>query len=215
MMNPSFVVIIEFNDITLLFNQLKFVFNVKKSNMKSNSIFLFALILTLSFPVCAQTLEQANAQLKRKEYRSAYSSFRKLAEQGNSQAWGTLGWMYINGIGVSSDNTKGISWLKRAAEQGNIGAQLYLGGIFLSSTVQPKDVNQSAFWYRKAAEQGDPIAQLKIGELYAKGEGVERDLQEAMLWIHRSATQGNIDAQVVLGGAYMAGEEYLKINNRH
>ena len=90
---------------------------------------LLALALTTGawVPVQAQTFEQSRAAYERKNYRTAFAGFQKLAEQGNANAQDSLGWMYANGQGVPKDDQQAVAWYHKAAEQGVARAQFILG----------------------------------------------------------------------------------------
>jgi TPR repeat protein len=49
--------------------------------------------------------------------------YRKKAEQGNTEAQFTLGWMYEHGIDIPQDIRKAVEWYRPAAAQGNKSAQ--------------------------------------------------------------------------------------------
>jgi len=81
---------------------------------------LLALALTTGawMPVQAQTLEQSDAALERKDYRTAFAGYKKLAEQGNASAQFSLGEMYANGQGVPKDEHQAEAWFRKSYEQG-------------------------------------------------------------------------------------------------
>ena len=57
-------------------------------------------------------------ELYRGEYATALKSFTLSAEQGNSYAQYSLGYMYENGRGVIQDNIRAHMWYNIAASQG-------------------------------------------------------------------------------------------------
>ena len=64
---------------------------------------------------------------KRGDFATALREWEPLAEQGDSDAQYSLGFMYANGLGVPQDYKTAVKWYTLAAEQGNDIAQLYLG----------------------------------------------------------------------------------------
>ena len=64
---------------------------------------------------------------QRGDFATALREWEPLAEQGDSDAQYSLGFMYANGLGVPQDYKTAVKWYTLAAEQGNDIAQLYLG----------------------------------------------------------------------------------------
>ena len=77
---------------------------------------LIALSLMLTDAASAGPFEDALAAYKRKDYASAFSLFRSLAEAGDARAQDNLGVMYSKGDGVPQDYAEAVKWHRRAAE---------------------------------------------------------------------------------------------------
>ncbi len=155
---------------------------------------LLALALTTGAWVQSQTFEQSLAAYERKDYRTAFAGFKKLAEQGDAGAQNNLGQMYVNGRGVPKDEQQAVVWYRKAAEQGHASAQLNLGAMYATGQGVPKDEQQAVAWYRKAAEQGHALAQYGLGLMYAYGQGVPKDEQMAYFWLLLASAQGDQNA---------------------
>ena len=106
---------------------------------------LLALALTTGGWAQAQTFEQSGAALERKDYRTAFAGFKRLAEQGNASAQFGLGLMYADGQGVPKDERQAVVWYRKAAEQGDAMAQVNLGVSYAQGQGVPKD-DQSAYF---------------------------------------------------------------------
>ena len=154
---------------------------------------LLALALTTGawVPVQAQTLEQLDAAAQRGDYHTAFTGFKKLAEQGNTSAQNNLGFMYYNGQGVPKDEQQAVAWYRKAAEQGYAMAQSNLGLMYYKGQGVPKDDQQAVVWFRKAAEQGHARTQYNLGVMYRDGQGVLKDDQMAYFWLLLASAQGN------------------------
>jgi TPR repeat protein len=148
---------------------------VKRDNFDSSDMSDLAYKTAASVWVPAQTFEQLEAAYERKDYRTAFAGFKKLAEQGHAPAQFNLGFMYDNGEGVPKDSQQAVVWYRKAAEQGDVHAQNNLGFMYGNGQGVPKDEQQAAAWYRKAAEQGYAGAQNNLGVMYYMGEGVPKD----------------------------------------
>ena len=53
--------------------------------------------------------------------------FEQAAEQNDASAQYVLGQIYLKGLGIKADPSKGRLWLERAAENGNESARALLG----------------------------------------------------------------------------------------
>ncbi len=153
---------------------------------------LLALALTTGawMPVQAQTFGQSDAAYERKDYRTAFAGFKKLAEHGHARAQFNLGGLYEEGLGVHKDDQQAAVWYRKAAEQGLAIAQFSLGLMYANGQGVPKNDQQAVVWYRKAAEQGVPFAQGSLGLMYGQGRGVPKDGKMAYFWSLLASAQG-------------------------
>ena len=88
---------------------------------------LITLALLFSTVGWSADFEKGLEAYKKKDYRTALSEFRLLAEQGVAQAQNNLGLMYTKGLGVIQDDQTAVKWYRLAAEQGHAGGQHLLG----------------------------------------------------------------------------------------
>ena len=91
----------------------------------------------------------------RKDYATALSEWRPLAERGDATTQYTLGLLYANGHGVPQDLVQARQWFEQAAAQGYARAQVYLGLMHVTGQGVPKDFIQAHKWYNLAAAIGD------------------------------------------------------------
>ncbi|MBI5889983.1 MAG: SEL1-like repeat protein [Nitrosomonadales bacterium] len=64
-------------------------------------------------------VHDANAALAQKDYKTAFSKFSILAEQGKTAAQFNMGAFYLNGQGVPKDDMRAFEWFRKSAAQGN------------------------------------------------------------------------------------------------
>ena len=83
------------------------------------------LMLSLAAPVAAGPLEDADAAMKRHDYKTALRLIRPLAEQGDANAQYNLGVFYDNGLGVPQDKVRAYMWFNLSAAQGRDGAAAF------------------------------------------------------------------------------------------
>ena len=81
-------------------------------------------------PSATATNEDAWAAYNRRDYATALSVFRTLAERGDTNAQNQLGFMYVNGEGVAANYAEAARWYRLAADQGDTNAQNSLGAMY-------------------------------------------------------------------------------------
>ena len=126
-----------------------------------------ALVLSI---VCHTTHAWADYQAgldayNRKDYTTALSEWRPLAEQGHAKAQYKLGLLYANGQGVPQEYERAQQWFEKAAAQGDTRAQHSLGFLYHSGYYVPQDFVQAHKWYSLAAANGHKDAAMLRGVL--------------------------------------------------
>jgi len=159
-------------------------------------------------------------------YKKAALWYRKAADQGLPAAQNNLGFLYVNGFGVTKSFDIAYKWLNLAAAAGhedairgvqNLSAKMTtqqlaeteakLGWMYHRGWSVEKSAKEAVLWYRSAALRGHPTAQNNLGQLYAKGEGVAQNYSEAEKWYLIAAEQGHARAQYNLAMLYVNGNQ--------
>lgn len=126
--------------------------------------------------------------------------FEKAAEQEHPGATYKLGALYLDGVGVERDPTKGIAYIIQAA---NLGASdaYFLAGVtyFQGNYGYPVDKAKAIEYWTKGSEAGEGGCTKNLGIVYKTGDGAERDPAKALAYFEKAAEQGNIDALEQLG----------------
>jgi hypothetical protein len=135
--------------------------------------------------------------------------YRRASDLTNYIAMKSLGYLYMNGLGVRKDPETAKLWLLRAAIEGkNPRAMLNLGALSSGSNNQNTNQLAEAFgWWKRSADLGDPLASLQVARLYYWGLGVvETNIDEYRFWRLRAATLGATEAQYLMGAAFRDGD---------
>uniref|UniRef100_A0A7S3GNG2 Protein kinase domain-containing protein n=1 Tax=Spumella elongata TaxID=89044 RepID=A0A7S3GNG2_9STRA len=127
------------------------------------------------------------------------------ADSGDRYALSHLAVCYLNGRGITMNESLAVHYLKMAAEQGQRGAQLRLGKCYDEGTGVSKDVAMAAYYYKLAADQGHLYAEFNIAWCYENGCGVDKDVVKATHYYTLAADQGHIEARYMLGVYYGGG----------
>lgn len=131
--------------------------------------------------------------------------YHKAAEQGNKNAYFSLGLMYNCDYKIIKDIKKAIYWMEKAAEPDYALAQYYVG-YYYSQESNLKDLKKAIYWYERAAEHeninneehGVQDAQTELGEIYSTGPKEFRNYAKAEYWFAKAAKVGSETAEFYL-----------------
>lgn len=151
-------------------------------------------------------VEKGNKAYDEEQYAEALKWYEKAAAQGDISAQTKLGYMYIEGTGVTPDYAEAAKWFHKSAEQGDAGAQCILGAMYANGEGVAQNYSLAAQLYQKAAEQGLAPAQYSLGVLYTNGLGVSQNYAEAVKWYQTAAEQSFAPAQCNFGAMYVKGQ---------
>lgn len=140
-----------------------------------------------------------------KDYSLAAEWLLKAAEHGHVDAQCAVGWLYLEGSGVTQNSPLAAEWFTKSANHGSIEAQSNLGRMYETGRGIPQNYSLAEEWYRKAAEQGLDVALYNLGGLYEKGHGLPQDYALAIEYYTESAEYGHTEAMINLGRLYEGG----------
>jgi hypothetical protein len=132
-------------------------------------------------------------------YAQAYALSDRAARAGSH--WGTafLGELNFGGLGVTKNETRGMSLFRQAADRGNPAAMLDLGLVYFAGMGVQQDKRTALRWITRAADLGIVQAQNLAGYMYEEGDGVTQNDQQAIAWYRKSAAQGDAFGMTHLG----------------
>lgn len=148
---------------------------------------ILAVSLGLAAPASAGPWEDGLAAWEGRDYAAALRLWLPLAGQGNADAQHAIGFMYVNGQGVTRDFAEAVRWYGRAAELGHAAAQYNLGIVHANGQGVPQDYAEAVRLWREAADRGVALAQGNLAAMYAGGHGVARDPVQAYKWFDLAA----------------------------
>ena len=140
-----------------------------------------------------------------KDYEKALKAFELASKAGNLDALTALGVMYIGGIGVEQDNTKGYTYINTAANQSDPKAQYTLGALYYLGVGVTKDLNKAFYWLNLASQKGYLDAKYSLGVMYEFGEGVDQNNEKAYENFIFAARKGNLESQIKVAEMYKNG----------
>jgi TPR repeat protein len=120
---------------------------------------LTAGLLLLSLDGSAKELDDAVEAMRAGDFAEAYCIMRPLAEAGDADAQYNIGWMYLNGYGLRSNDNLALQWWEKASEQGNSDASLSIGMLYsLGEGDVARDLDKAIDYYLLAAADGQEDA---------------------------------------------------------
>ena len=153
--------------------------------------------------------------LLRDRVTEAIKLFELAAHRGDTDAQFCLGYIYLTGFGVASDDEQALRWLQTAARQSHAEACFFLVYLYSNySKILKKEIKgvpeadaESEKWFRKAVELNHPEALDHLAGHYYYGEkGVPKSHEEAARCAQMAATLGWGGSQAWLSYLYHSGE---------
>ena len=168
------------------------------------SALLWALLSTAS-SCHGQTFRQGHEAFVRKDYRTAFTIYSKLASRGDPQAHLGLAHLYEEGLGVPRNKSVARQWTLSSAELGMPVAQYEVATWYANGLGVRKQEKEALRWYQKAADGGYDHAQMTIAGMHANGDGVPKNIERACFWqtnAVRFALGDSLKTMEVLASAY-------------
>lgn len=132
----------------------------------------------------AKALEEVQGALAGGDAKEVAKKMETLAKSGNAKAQVIIGDFYLEGKGVTANNSIAWHWYKRAAENEDTDGQFKLAELYRMGAGVPFSLPAAAEWYAKAAEKGYLPAQKHLGLLYAgKFGSAGIDKKKAAEWL--------------------------------
>lgn len=143
--------------------------------------------------------------------REAFNWGERSAAQGNADGENFVGWCYINGRGVETNNVLGAEWQHKAMLHGSLKAKGNMAINYLKGRGVEKDEKKGLKYAKEAAYEGGlGYAYADVGRIYYNGIGVPVDQKEALKWFDLAVEHGEMSIATLLAGFYMDGEGVKK-----
>lgn len=155
----------------------------------------------------AERVAIAKAFYAARNYTAAAEAFSEAAANGNGEAMGCLGYMYLAGRGVDSQAVTGVEFLRKGArEERDAHAMYALALAYLNGDGVNQSDSRAEEWLQKAVqEKGYPEAMRALGGMY-QARMNDSSSQLALTWFQRAVNAGSVDARVDLGLMYESGQ---------
>ena len=165
---------------------------------------LCLLLLTTAFsiPSFAGFVEGEQA-FKEQHYSQAFSEFLPLANAGDFRSQYYVGYLYVNGYGVTQNKKEGLRYLQMSIDQNYDMAQALMAYLYSEGQLVPKDKKKAIELYQQAARQNNISANLNLGVMYYMGDSVERDYKTALDYFQKVPLDQQPIVSRYLGDIYL------------
>jgi SEL1 protein len=110
------------------------------------------------------------------DFSKAAEHFQAALDKGETSALGSLGHMYVLGLGVTKDHAVAYKHFKKGAEMGQAAAQNGLGYLYAHGLHVAYARGKALHYFKLAAEQGNADALFNLGMIHMqKGRPAETD----------------------------------------
>jgi TPR repeat protein len=147
-------------------------------------------------------LTDAKDLYEARNYAAAFPLFKRIAEDGNVEAKGYLGVMYLEGQGTSPDEVQAEFWLREAIKKRDARAMRGLGALY----EMEGNYYRAKHWYQRAVEEHDYAPAMRsLAEMYAHGRYGKANRDSALALYKKAADAGIVEALVGAGEVYQRG----------
>jgi len=155
-----------------------------KTGFLSN-VLLFSLPLLVTVSAWAQDIDDAVHAMREGNFAEAYCIMRPLADNGDAEAQYNIGWMYLNGYGLTVNDNLALEWWQRASDQGYVDATFSMAMLYgLGEGQVKKDMNRAIDLYLKAAEAGHEDARMIVKSMLQRNDRAIRDRKQNIINNH-------------------------------
>lgn len=154
-------------------------------------------------------LARAKKYYNAKNYKEAFSIFKKLAKSHTEAAY-YLGLMYYNGYATNKDYNNAFKQFTKAWEGLYPDAIYMLGVCYEEGKGTTKDINKAYELYQAAAKNESILALLKIAKFCEEGIVVEQSLKTAIEIYVKLAKLNDAYSMYKIGSFYLEGKGLKK-----
>ena len=143
--------------------------------------YLIVLICCYTASVAAVTIDEADQAVRVRDYRTAISIYRQLANSGNAEAAYQLAVMYRNGQGVTANHAEAFRWFRTSAKSNYARAQYNLGLMYEKGWGTDRNLGLARKWYKRAVAQKYKPAEKRLATLAKNTGSSSKELRHALV----------------------------------
>ena len=175
-------------------------------------ILLLCTFLCCSIPAKADFADAEN-YFTQQDFSRAFSEFLPLANNGDFRSQYYVGYLYLNGLGVSQDTREAVRYLKESSSQNYDMAQALLAFLYEEGHAVPQDKSKAMELYKLAAAQNNASANLNLGVMYYNGSNVEKDHRVALEYFKKVPLEEKPIVARYIGDIYLNNADLKDYKN--
>jgi TPR repeat protein len=124
---------------------------------------------------------------------AGFQQYEELANGGHVDSMVACGIILVEGLGIPSQEEKGIEWLQKAVARDSAQASYELGTVlYIGIDGIVEEDSKAAFeFFQKAAEQDHTAALYMMADCLVEGDGTEINVAKAVPLFYRAAEHGH------------------------
>jgi len=151
-------------------------------------------------------IEKAHEAYNKQDFETALRLYTELAENGNSDAQTSLGFMYQNAQACEKNDLLAVEYYKKAAEAKQPYALFNLAILYMNGLCGLEhDQFKAHDLHMEAATREVPPAMYEVALMLERGLGCIQSYSEAAFWYEEGAKRGHLESFNNLGALYKEG----------
>ena len=148
---------------------------------------------------CEFQQEKALVYYNQKRYKDALTMFIELAQYRYAPAMYYIGLCYLNGTGLTRNDSQAFNFMSEAAARGHVGAQYDLAVMHDKGIGTETDSKLAHEYFVSAAEHEEPRALIEMYRRYMTGNMVAQDMGVAEALLQKAANMQHPQAMLEYG----------------
>jgi len=124
------------------------------------------------------------------DYKEAFKWYKKAADQNGADGLNGLGYLYMEGLGVTQNYKTAKYLFTKSANKGSSKAKVSLGYLYHYGKGVTQSYETAIKWYKKAANENWVSGQWNMGVMYENGYGVATNINTARYWWKKACDNG-------------------------
>lgn len=140
-------------------------------------------------------------------FKKAIDLLNQAAEASYVDSFVSLGYVYLNGLGVNKDPAKSLEFFKKAADEGSIEGKFRYAELVIKTSKDPEQLRTALLYVQDTGKAGYPPALHAIGGMLAGGVFIQKDVAKSIEYYQMAASAGYVDSAMALAEIYLNGYE--------
>jgi len=151
-------------------------------------------------------IKKAHEAYNKQDFATAFELYSKLADEGDTDAQTSLGFMYQNAQGCEQNDKKAVEFYTKAAQAKHPYALFNLAILYMNGLCGlESDQFKAHELHMEAATREVAPAMYEVALMLESGLGCIQNYSEAVFWYEEGAKRGHLESFNNLGTLYKDG----------